>query len=228
VSEPVFHVVQTIDNSHHGVHAGPREENVKEQVDVGNIDIYNVYDTCGDDTSNVRTPLSSVIGRAPNPAANKIAQDAVVCVPSAFGSTYLNDAGVRKAIHVDQVNLSSWTVCPGLNYNNNLVSLLPTYPALINKYRVLIYSGDADACVPYNGSEEWTRKLGVPVVNPWTGYQVTSGGSTHVAGYVTEYKGGANGNFFYVTVKHAGHMVPKFEPEAGFHMFQSWLTNQPF
>jgi len=115
------------------------------------------------------------------------------------------------------------TVCPGVDYNANLVSLLPTYPDLIKAYRVLIYSGDADACVPYNGSQEWTRKLGIAPTNPWHSYYVNSGGSNHVGGYVTNY----GTNFQYVTIKHAGHMVPKFEPETAFYMFSQWLNNKP-
>jgi carboxypeptidase C (cathepsin A) len=190
---------------------------------IGNINIYNVYDTCGDDTVR-QQPLASVFGRAraPNAALRNI-RDPVVCVSSDYGNTYLNNADVRKAIHVDGVNLPSWTVCPGVDYNANLVSLLPTYPDLIKAYRVLIYSGDADACVPYNGSEEWTRKLGIAPTNPWHSYYVNSGGSNHVGGYVTNY----GTNFQYVTIKHAGHMVPKFEPETAFYMFSQWLNNKP-
>ena len=33
-------------------------------------------------------------------------------------------------------------------------NLLPLYAELIAKYRILIYSGDVDACVPYYGTEE--------------------------------------------------------------------------
>jgi hypothetical protein len=32
---------------------------------------------------------------------------------------------------------------------------------------MLIYSGDTDACVPYWGTEEWTRELGYPVRRGW-------------------------------------------------------------
>ena len=36
------------------------------------------------------------------------------------------------------------------------------------KYRVLIYSGDTDGCVPYVGSEGWTSGLGLTVTNDWS------------------------------------------------------------
>jgi hypothetical protein len=38
---------------------------------------------------------------------------------------------------------------------------------LLARYRMLIYSGDTDACVPYWGTEEWTRELGYPVRRGW-------------------------------------------------------------
>merc|ERR1712007_74401 len=33
------------------------------------------------------------------------------------------------------------------------------YPVLSKKLRILIYNGDADTCVPYNGNEEWITDL---------------------------------------------------------------------
>ena len=37
------------------------------------------------------------------------------------------------------------------------------YPDLVKNIRVLIYNGDADACVPYKGNEEWTEGLATQV-----------------------------------------------------------------
>jgi hypothetical protein len=186
---------------------------------VGNVNIYDVYDDCGDDT----LAISKVTLRAPNPRLVERLGDSPVCIPSALGVTYLDLPVVRKAIHVDMVqNVPEWAACASIDYDSNLVSLLPLYPTLIDNYRVLIYSGDADACVPHNGSEEWVRQLGIAVKNSWHQWSVTAGGQTFTGGFVVEY--GSNG-LRYVTVKHAGHMVPQFEPEKAFVMFQNWLTN---
>ena len=43
----------------------------------------------------------------------------------------------------------------------------PLYKTLATKYRVLIFSGDADACVPFTGSAEWTSELGFPTARDW-------------------------------------------------------------
>ena len=34
------------------------------------------------------------------------------------------------------------------------------YPRLISKLKILLFSGDVDECVPYNGAEQWTRGFG--------------------------------------------------------------------
>ena len=43
----------------------------------------------------------------------------------------------------------------GLNYTHTSPTLLHMYPRLIEKLRILLFSGDVDECVPYNGAEEW-------------------------------------------------------------------------
>lgn len=190
---------------------------------VGNINIYDVYDDCGDDTVTLKASKAQTL-RAPNPRLTGRLGDPLTCTPSALGPAYLDFPQVRQAIHVDQVQgVPVWAVCnSNINYNSNLVSLLPLYPTLIENYRVLIYSGDADACVPHNGSEEWVRQLGIPVKTAWHQWNVNAGGQTFTGGFVVEY---ASNGLRYVTVKHAGHMVPQFEPEKAFVMFSNWVTN---
>jgi len=34
-------------------------------------------------------------------------------------------------------------------------------------YRVLIYSGDHDLCIPYPGTEAWVKSIGYQVVDRW-------------------------------------------------------------
>ena len=64
---------------------------------------------------------------------------------------------------------------------------------IIPKIRVLIYNGDADACVPYLGNEEWTSSLGFSVKEPWRAWMVNN----QVGGYVTEYEE----DFSFITIK---------------------------
>merc|ERR1712146_213691 len=89
--------------------------------------------------------------------------------------------------------------------------------------RMLIYSGNVDACVPYWGSEEWTRQLGFPVREawrPWTsGSRDEPNAGNVLAGYVTVYDSNST-DFTFLTVAGAGHLVPQHKPVQALHMLQ--------
>jgi len=53
---------------------------------------------------------------------------------------------------------------------------------------MVIYSGDADLCVPYTYSSWWTEGLGYPVESDWHSWTSTSlhGGGLTVGGYAIE------------------------------------------
>ena len=53
--------------------------------------------------------------------------------------------------------------------------LRPLYSKLMEKgYKLVIYSGDADMCVPYSFSSWWTKGLGFPVADDWHAWDSTS------------------------------------------------------
>ena len=74
--------------------------------------------------------------------------------------------------------------------------------------------------MPYNGNEQWTNGLGIPVSKKWHPWLSDS----QVAGYATIF----NDNFSFITVRGAGHMVPQFQPTYAWTMFQNFVTNTPF
>jgi carboxypeptidase C (cathepsin A) len=191
-------------------------------VQVGNVNIYDIYDKCiiGDpdpDQRVYRVPsqrtqaLSSLLG-GPNE-----------CIDGISAGLYLNDDTVRKAINMPPVSQTGkWTICTGkIVYDTNIQSLLGLYPTLIRKYRVLIFNGDADACVPVTDNQEWTSNLGIPVQTPWHAWTIND----QVAGYATTYQ---LNNFTFATVKGAGHMVPQYKPIQALDMLRRFLTQQPF
>jgi hypothetical protein len=69
--------------------------------------------------------------------------------------------------------------------------LRPLYRQLASRYRVMIYSGDTDACVPTVGTEEWTAALDFPVLDGWRPWHAgtNQNATAHfiTAGYVTVY-----------------------------------------
>jgi len=184
---------------------------------VNAVNIYNIYYPCVNGgaarAKALRAPSLAMLPNIPGP---------VECIDGIDASAYLNQASVRQAIHVANTSVvPQWVICAPINYNSNIATLMPIYPTLIKNYRTLIFNGDVDACVPYNGNEEWTEGLGLPLKQGWRAWFVDN----QVAGYVTTYD--VNG-FAFLTVKGAGHMVPEFAPPQAFAMFQRFLTNTPF
>jgi serine carboxypeptidase-like clade 1 len=168
---------------------------------VGNIDVYDVYDTCNDGLApsppTLRAPSGYWLDRADDLG------DAVQCLNAELGRQYFDSPVVRKAWHVDQVKLDHWTTCYNIDYSSTIPDERPMYHTLIANMRILIYNGDADACVPWVGNEEWTRSMGYPVTEAWRPWDVKAAGREWVGGFVTEY----GKNFTFLTIKHAGHMV---------------------
>jgi hypothetical protein len=64
---------------------------------------------------------------------------------------------------------------------------------------VMIYSGDADACVPFFGTAQWTAAIGGAVEDAWRPWQVNG----QLAGYTIGYQ-----RLRFTTIKGCGHMAP--------------------
>ncbi|KAK3279735.1 hypothetical protein CYMTET_12391 [Cymbomonas tetramitiformis] len=138
-----------------------------------------------------------------------------------YVDAFLNNPAVQRAIHVKEG--SKWQQC-GLDglYDFNFASMVPNYKAWTaeKKLRLLVYSGDADYIVNVLGTESWVTSLGLDVKVPWMPWKGSDG---QTAGYVTEYDG-----LSLVTVKGAGHMVPKDRPGHALDMLTSFLQGAPF
>ena len=172
--------------------------------DGGDYNIYNIYDTC---PAPVLPSAARSHPRAPNAMRSflkakgyKVPETPDTCYGPDLAEDWLDNADVQTALHITAANQTSWSTCAGIDYHKTLGSALPMYPNLIKQYKVLVYSGDVDACVPYNGSEEWVRQLGYPVKEGWRPWLVND----QVAGYVVEYN--AAHQLTFLTVKGAGHV----------------------
>jgi carboxypeptidase C (cathepsin A) len=184
---------------------------------VGNIDVYDVYDTCNDGlaaSKNLRAPASSV----------EHLKDPVTCLNSDLGRKFMDNAAVRKAFHLENATLSEWTTCYSIDYTSNLPDERPMYAELIKNIRVLIYNGDADSCVPWIGNYEWVRSMNIPETNAWAPWMVNYESRSWTGGFVVDY----GTNFSFLTIKHAGHMVPQYEPEAAITFFSNFIQNKPW
>lgn len=82
---------------------------------------------------------------------------------------YLADSRVVDALHVKANTV-------GMTYKKTATNLLPLYTTLFERHpnQILIYSGDTDGCVPYVGTEAWTRGLNFTVTNEWFDFHTTT------------------------------------------------------
>ncbi|KAI8071446.1 Alpha/Beta hydrolase protein [Gongronella butleri] len=142
--------------------------------------------------------------------------------------TYLNRPEVQKAVGADVEKYESCNM--QINFRFNLagdwmrpyVNEVP--PLLEDGIRVLIYAGDADFICNYMGNRAWTLEL------PW------SGKDEYTAAKDKKWKDAAgdqigilrstkDGQFAFLQVHRAGHMVPYDQPAAALQMVNQWVHN---
>jgi len=186
--------------------------------EMGNIDIYDIYvDVClKQSEAKIIQQYAKAGSRVHKAMVKKIYPPYKPCEDE-YTSLYLNRADVQRAIHANIPY--AWHDCSSrVNYAYSDVekSVLPLYQDFFKNtnLRILIYSGDVDAIVPYSGTREWVYKLNRPIVDPWKPYYI----GKQVGGYFTVYKG-----LTFATVRGAGHMVPGTQPQRGFEMFRHFL-----
>ncbi|CAN0859678.1 Serine carboxypeptidase-like 20 [Linum grandiflorum] len=104
-----------------------------------------------------------------------------------------------------------------LLYTHDSGSMIPYHKNLTSLgYRALIYSGDHDMCVPFTGTQAWTRSLGYKIVDPWRPWFSSD---SQVAGYLQGY----DNNLIFLTVKGSGHTVPEYKPREALDFYSRWL-----
>ncbi|KAA8543574.1 hypothetical protein F0562_021680 [Nyssa sinensis] len=147
--------------------------------------------------------------------------DTAPCIDDEVATSWLNNEAVRKAIHAEQESVAgSWESCTDrISYNHDAGSMIKYHLNLTSRgFRALIFSGDHDMCVPYTGSEAWTRSVGCEIVDEWRPW--TSSGQ--VAGYIQGY---AN-NLTFLTIKGSGHTVPEYKPREALDFYSRWLAEK--
>ncbi|KAK9944566.1 hypothetical protein M0R45_010127 [Rubus argutus] len=148
--------------------------------------------------------------------------ESVPCTDDEVATSWLNNAALRKAIHAeDDSVIPSWELCTdNIRFYHDAGSMIKYHKNLTSRgYRALIYSGDHDMCVPFTGSEAWTRSVGYKIVDEWRPW--TSNGQ--IAGYTQGYEN----NLTFLTIKGAGHTVPEYKPQEALDMYSRFLAGQP-
>ncbi|RMJ03774.1 Carboxypeptidase Y A [Fusarium euwallaceae] len=140
---------------------------------------------------------------------------------------YLNRQDVQDALGAE---VSSYDSC-NMDINRNFLFagdwMQPYHqvvPNVLEKIPVLIYAGDADFICNWLGNQAWTDKL------EWPGHKAFK--NADIKNLETdgkEYgKVKSSGNFTFMQIYGAGHMVPMDQPEASSDFFNRWLGGEWF
>ncbi|KAK9138621.1 hypothetical protein Sjap_009215 [Stephania japonica] len=146
-------------------------------------------------------------------------RNGVPCTDDEAATSWLNNKAVRKALHAIEESFT-WELCTGrISYDHDLGSMIRFHKNLTARgYRALIFSGDHDMCVPFTGSEAWTRSLKYAILDEWRPWLF--GGQ--VAGYLQGY----DHNLTFLTVKGSGHTVPEYKPREALAFYSRWLAGR--
>jgi serine carboxypeptidase-like clade 2 len=146
------------------------------------------------------------------------------CFDDTLIENYFNREDVQKALHVTAKR--PFEICSDA-VNKRYISKdrgsIWAYPTLIKEgIRILVYSGDTDAIVPFNGNQKWITNLKLEIEEPWRQWRAYDD-MNNVSGYVIKYKG-----LTFCTIKGTGHMAPMWKPKESFYMLEKFLNEEDF
>lgn len=179
--------------------------------ELGDIDIYSVFTP----TCTAQFGLSSHLLKR---RRTRIGETYDPCTLN-HSAVYFNLPDVQKALHVDPRKAPpQWQTCNRVIFNNwkdSATSVLDIYRELINSVRIWVFSGDTDTVIPVTSTRYSINALNLSTVSHWRAWYDDG----QVAGWTQEYEG-----LTFVTVRGAGHEVPKFRPKQALTLFISFLS----
>ena len=200
----------------------------------GSIDIYDIYeDVCLEGTDRLETQATVLLGERRKALASFqrgrstraiISPIFPTCIDD-FSARYLNSKATQEAIHVspDTIPNGKWSDCGNVNYTFNYESELPNYRVWVDEgeLEILIYNGDADYILSHMGNAAWIEKgLNLKKSTEWSKWHGSDG---QIAGYFERWATGGK-PLTFLTVKGAGHMVPRDRPRHALDMFERFLA----
>ncbi|KAL0369903.1 UNVERIFIED_CONTAM: Serine carboxypeptidase 1 [Sesamum angustifolium] len=146
----------------------------------------------------------------------------VPCTDDEVANAWLNNETVRKAIHAESASVAgNWELCTDrITFYHDAGSMIKYHKNLTTRgiEPIIQVVGDHDMCVPYTGSQAWTRSVGYKTIDEWRPWYVKE----QVAGYVQGY----DNNLSFLTVKGSGHTVPEYKPVEALAFYSRWLAGQ--
>ncbi|KAM0914367.1 hypothetical protein ACQ4PT_011561 [Festuca glaucescens] len=86
-----------------------------------------------------------------------------------------NNNITRESLGIKKGSKDEWTCCDenDLPYFPNIKSSIKYHHNMTSKgYRVLVYSGDHDAVIPFFGTQSWVRSLNFPISDEWSAWHL--------------------------------------------------------
>ncbi|KAM0910928.1 hypothetical protein ACQ4PT_013809 [Festuca glaucescens] len=163
-------------------------------------------------------PLRAPVRDGRVPSWQEVASG-VPCMSDEVATAWLDNDSVRSAIHAQSVSsIGPWLLCTDvLDFDHDAGSMISYHKNLTSQgYRAFIFSGDHDMCVPFTGSEAWTKSVGYGVVDSWRPWFLNG----QVSGYTQGYEHGLT----FATIKGAGHTVPEYKPQEALAFYSRWLA----
>lgn len=130
---------------------------------------------------------------------------------------YLKLDVVKEAFHVKSDFFETDNAEGDFNYTPTEPDLTGFYKEINGKIKVLIYNGDTDPAITSFAAQNWTSHLGFEELQHWRPWTIDS--CQRMGGYCVRYEG----NFDFLTIRGAGHMVPTENPVAAFTFISAWL-----
>merc|ERR1711935_82771 len=171
-----------------------------------------------------------------------------------FNAQWMNRDDVKKALHVDMAPVGAWPGPPdGWSYKSDwdACNYAPGNASMIDLYRkiapqlerTIVFNGDVDPCVSYEGTRNAIAQVGFPVLpggsyRPWfynksatnvhellekpalfgAGLELRDAGA-QFGGHVVNYEH----DLSFATVHGSGHMVPQFQPQSAERLLSQLL-----
>ena len=129
---------------------------------------------------------------------------------------------VLDAFHVRSTFFEVDNAEGDFDYTPTEPDLQPFYKEMNGKLKILIYNGDTDPAITSFATQNWTSHLGFDEIAHWRPW--TTDGCQQMGGYVERYEG----NFDFLTIRGAGHMVPTYKPAASFAFLKAWLQDEEY
>ncbi|EGP89824.1 unnamed protein product [Zymoseptoria tritici ST99CH_3D1] len=142
---------------------------------------------------------------------------------------YLNRDSVMKALGAEVSKYDSCNFDINRNFLFNGDWMQPYHrlvPDILKEIPVLIYAGDADYICNWLGNLAWTNALEWPGQKAYAKAPMKDLTLTQSKNKIGSVK--SSGNFTFVRIHAAGHMVPYNQPEASLDMVNRWLGGEWF